>query len=136
MKILMLDAEYVKFTPTKPGLKEHEKVEGEIQEEDVILIFIHGEPDDFAREKDVLKKLLKNIKWLAGKLNKRKVILHSFAHLSEAKGDPTLVKKIIQQGRERLENVGFTVKVTPFGWFFDLETKLIGHSLGRIFKDI
>jgi len=30
MKILMLDAEYVKFTPTRPGLKEHEKVEGEI----------------------------------------------------------------------------------------------------------
>jgi len=35
-----------------------------------------------------------------------------------------------------LENVGFTVKVTPFGWFFALETKLIDHSLGRIFKDI
>ena len=40
------------------------------------------------------------------------------------------------KSKQRLENVGFTVKVTPFGWFFALETKLIDHSLGRIFKDI
>lgn len=136
MKILMLDAEYVRFIPTKPGLEEHEVVEGEIREENVILVFIHGDPEDSGREKNVLKKLLKNIKWLAGKLNKRKVILHSFAHLSEEKGDPSVVKQIIQEVKRRLENVGFTVKTTPFGWFFDLETKLIGHPLGRIFKEI
>jgi len=65
-----------------------------------------------------------------------KIILHSFAHLSESKGSPDLTKQLFDSAEARLKGSGYQVSQTPFGYFLDLNVQAPGHSFARLFKDI
>ncbi len=103
--------------------------------ENVQAAFIQVEKEDEEKESEVKKKLLKNLKWIAGKNNTKHIILHSFAHLSESKADPEFSKALFDNIDERLTNSGFTVEQTPFGYFLDLNVQAPGFSLARVFKE-
>lgn len=98
--------------------------------------FIQVEAEDSENETAVKKKLLKNLKWISGKNNTKKIVLHSFAHLSESKAEPEFTKSLFDDVQQRLENSGFEVSQTPFGYFLDLNVVAPGYSLARVFKDI
>ena len=57
------------------------------------------------KENEVKKKLLKNLKWIAGKNETKHIILHSFAHLSESKADSEFSKALFDNVDERLTSV-------------------------------
>ncbi len=103
---------------------------------DVQVAFIQAEQEDTERESDVEKKLVKNLKWACGKNNTKKVILHSFAHLSDSKADPDFTGTLLNKAEERMKNAGYEVYQTPFGYFLDLRLDAPGFSLARIFKNI
>lgn len=103
--------------------------------ENVQTAFIQVEKEDEEKESEVKKKLLKNLKWIAGKNNTKHIILHSFAHLSESKASPEFSKALFDNVDERLTNSGFTVEQTPFGYFLDLNVEAPGFSLARVFKE-
>jgi len=102
--------------------------------EKVQTAFLQVEEQDEDREGEVVKKLLKNLKWVCGKNNTRKVILHSFAHLSESKANPEFTIRLFNRVEERLKNTGYEVSQTPFGYFLDLNMDAPGFSLARVFK--
>ncbi len=136
MRLLMFDAEYIKYRPTKKGWERGDDVKIKDYEiRDVVLCFIHAEPEDMENRTKTVNKLLKNIKWLCGKLEKKRVVLHSFAHLGAEKAEPSSVKELLNEVENRLKNVNYEVYQTPFGWFLDFESKWIGHPLGRIYKE-
>ncbi len=136
MKLLMI---YCNRFAYKTAVKNLDTVpEQQVQQEhqDVIVAFVHGEAEDMEREKSVKNKLLKNIKWLAPKVGSKKVVLHSFAHLSESKAEPEFVQKIFDEVQAKLENAGYQVWQTPFGYFLDLQLEAPGFSLARVFKSL
>jgi hypothetical protein len=104
--------------------------------ENIQAAFIQVEKEDEENETAVKKKLLKNLKWIAGKNNTKKIILHSFAHLSESKAEPEFTESLFNNIDERLVNSGFEVEQTPFGYFLDLKIDAPGYSLARVFKDL
>lgn len=104
--------------------------------ENVQTAFIQVEEKDEENETSVKKKLLKNLKWIAGKNNTKHIILHSFAHLSESKANFEFTKRIFDEIEERLANTGYSVEQTPFGYFLDLSVDAPGFSLARVFKDL
>ena len=110
--------------------------EGEISYDNVQTAFIQVEEEDKEKETAVIKKALKNLKWIAGKNNTKTIILHSFAHLSESKADPEFTKSVFNSLAERLINSGFEVEQTPFGYFLDLKVDAPGYSLARVFRDL
>jgi len=100
------------------------------------IAFIQVESED---ENNLVRKetkLVKNLKWAAKKKNTSNVLLHSFAHLSESKADPTITKNLFDSVEMRLKRSGFEIGQTPFGYFLNLEIKTPGYSLARIFKDL
>ncbi len=102
-----------------------------------ILAFIQVEEDD--EQKDVLsreKKLVNHLKWTARKNDTTRVVLHSFAHLSNSKASFSFTKKIFDAAQMRLENGGYEVFQTPFGYFLDLKIDAPGSSLARIWASI
>ena len=103
--------------------------------ENVQTAFIQVEEEDMEREGEVTKKILKNLKWICGKndTNKR-IILHSFAHLSESKASPEFTQSFFNSIDDRLSASGFQVHQTPFGYFLDLQVDAPGYSLARVFK--
>jgi len=103
--------------------------------QNILVAFVHVEPKDVVDGSSAEKKLLKNIKWLAGKWNNKKVILHSFTHLGEEKADAENALVLLNRVEQRLLNVDYKVVQTPYGYFLDLDMKAKGHPLARIYKE-
>ena len=102
---------------------------------EVIVAFIHVEPQDVLEASSAEKKLLKNLKWLANKWQKKQIVLHSFTHLGEDKAEPESARCLINRVEERLKNVEYEVLQTPYGYFLELDMQAAGHPLARIYKE-
>ncbi len=83
-----------------------------------IVAFIHVEENDANKKEDVIDRAVGNLRWLAKKNETDKVVLHSFAHLSNSKSDPETANNIIQKIGEKLKK-NFTVHTVPFGQFYE-----------------
>ena len=136
MKLLMIYADHfgyqtaLKTLPDIPDVAKNETIEN------AVLGFIHVEEKDSENQGKVITKLIKNLKWLAGKNNTKKIVLHSFSHLSNSKAEPEIVVDVFDQSEQRLKDSGYDVRQTPFGYFLDLDLQAPGSPLARVFKDI
>ena len=136
MKLLMVYSDKFKYNVTTKTLPDFPDARGSKEFNDVLVAFIHVEKEDEEEVPKKVKKLIKSIKWAAGKNKTKRIILHSFAHLSLSKSDPLIAKEILDKAEERLKNVGFEVYQTPFGYFLDLDISAPGISQARIFQDL
>lgn len=73
---------------------------------------------------------------LARQLKVRTVVLHSFAHLFAELAEPATAVQVLELVRARLEQQGYAVTRTPFGWFNTLEIKAKGHPLSRVARTV
>jgi hypothetical protein len=101
-----------------------------------VVAFLHCEAEDAGREAEVVTKLVKHLKWLAGKANTRTVVLHWFSHLSDSIAPIEVAQALVAAARQRLESVGFAVEVTPFGHFCALDLHVAGESHAKVWKAI
>jgi len=134
MKLLMIYTTRFSYKPTIKTIESMPDFSEEKEFQNVQTAFIQVEKEDEENEGEVIKKLLKNLKWVAGKNETKHIILHSFAHLSESKADPEFTKVLFDKVEERLVNTNYTVTQTPFGYFLDLGVEAPGFSLARVFK--
>jgi hypothetical protein len=136
MKLLLIYCKKFGFTPTVKTVDNAPENTLPLHFENVQTAFIQVEQEDVERDKEVETKLVKNLKWICGKNQVKKVVLHSFAHLSESKADPDFTKQFFDRVEERMKSSGYEVYQTPFGYFLDLQVDAPGFSLARVFKNI
>ncbi len=136
MKLLIIYADKFGYKTSNKGLENAETVDEESLHTDSLVGFIHLEKKDEENLSSVETKMIKQLKWAARKNRTEKIILHSFAHLSESKGSPELTKQLFNSAEVRLKGSGYEVSQTPFGYFLDLNVQAPGHSFARLFKDI
>ncbi len=134
MKLLLIYCTRFAYKPTVKVLEDAEDANEAVEYENILTAFIQAEAGDEEDMKGVEKKLVKNLKWAAGKNNTRRVMLHSFAHLSESKASPEFTAELFEKAKARLENAEYETFTTPFGYFLDLDIQAPGYSLARIFK--
>ncbi len=134
MKLLMIYTNRFSYNPKIKTVESMPDATDGKEYNNVQTAFIQVEEEDIDKENDIIKKLLKNLKWVAGKNETKHIILHSFAHLSESKAYPEFTKALFDKVEERLVNTGYTVNQTPFGYFLDLGVDAPGFSLARVFK--
>jgi len=115
-----------------------EDVEEEIEKEetvkDAIVVFANVEKEDEEKMSRTIRKTLKNITWLAGKTSRNKIVLHSFAHLSDSKSSVEFAREVLESIEDRLKNKGFEVFITPFGYFLEFKIHVLGESLAKVWK--
>ena len=137
MKVLVMYVDKFEYQPQIKNLDSVEEITEGATFFDSILAFIQVEESD--EEKDVKsreKKLVNHLKWTARKNNCKKVILHSFAHLSESKASVEFTKELFDLAEQRLQNADFETAQTPFSYFLDLNIKAPGYSLARIWATL
>ncbi|MBI4684529.1 MAG: hypothetical protein HY755_04965 [Nitrospirae bacterium] len=135
MKLLMFYTHewwYKTALKTLPDVPDTEKEESI---KNTVVIFFHAEAEDEAKKDGVLQKFVKNTKWLAGKFNTKNVVLHSFNHLSISKSSPEFAKALLDEVIERLDRTGYTVMLTPFGYFNEFKMHVAGDSLAKVYKE-
>ncbi len=137
MKVLVMFVNKFSYTPSQKNLDSAEDITEGASFNDAILAFIQVEEADEQHDaKSREKKLVNHLKWASRKNNCKKVILHSFAHLSKSKASVEFTKEIFDQAETRLQNSGFETAQTPFGYFLDLDIKAPGYSLARIWATL
>lgn len=99
-----------------------------------LLVWIHSEESDESDSTGILRKTIKNIRWLAKKVSCDRIILHSFAHLDESKASPEFAENLIDAIASKLQQQGFEIHMVPFGHFFEFEMHVKGPSLAKVFK--
>lgn len=136
MKLLLFYAHTWWFKTASKGLPHVPDIRMEDSMNDAAVVFLHAEKEDEEKGKGLLDKMVKNIKWLAGKFGTKNVVLHSFNHLSSSKASPEFSELVIQQVVERLRNAGYTIMCTPFGYFNEFSIHVGGESLAKVFKEL
>ena len=82
MKLLMFDTNdfwYKTFSKTIESAETCDKEESTVNS---LVIFINVEKEDESQKDKAVKKAVENIIWLAKKTDRKKIVLHSFGHLS------------------------------------------------------
>ncbi len=137
MKVLVLYVNKFSYEPKVKNLDDAPDPGKGAEYEDAIVAFIQIEETD--EEKGILsrdKKLVNHLKWTARKNNTKRIVLHSFAHLSESKASVNYTQELFNAAQKRLENTEYEVTQTPFGYFLDLKIDAPGNSLARIWASL
>lgn len=135
MRLLMFYTSEWWYKTAVKSLPDVEDVDRQEEMEHAVVIFFHSEEKDVEDRAGVLKKFLKNVKWIAGKFETKHVVLHSFNHLGMSKAPAYFAKGLLEEVRERLEHTGFTVMNTPFGYFNEFRMHVAGDSLAKVYKE-
>ncbi len=130
----MIYADKFAYEPRTKTLEEFETIEHGESYDNILVGFIQAEEKDEENLAGIEKKLVKNLKWAAKKNNTKRILLHSFAHLSESKANPMFTKELFDKVELRMKNADYETFQTPFGYFLDLDFKAPGISQARIFK--
>lgn len=136
MKLLMIYADRFAYRTSVKALDFAPEVTEEKAIENALIGFIHAEEKDEQNISYIETKMIKNLKWAARKNNTQKIVLHSFAHLSETKAAPEIIKQLLDNSEKRLQKASYHVYQTPFGYFLDLVLKAPGSSFARLFKEV
>ena len=130
MRLLMLHVESFWYRPNESTSEERTEIGESLH------IWIHSEEADVDNRPGVLRKMVKNIRWLAKKIDCRAVTLHSFAHLDDSKADPAFADSLIEEVASRLRERDYAVHIVPFGQFYEFNLHVKGPSLAKVFKKI
>jgi len=103
---------------------------------DAVVAFIQVEAKDAEDYTRAFRHLLKHLKWLANKKQFQNIVLHSFTHLGGQNASPQLAQQLFDEMAHRLENTGYHVAITPFGYFCSWQLDVYGESLAKVYKSI
>ncbi|UCF89417.1 MAG: hypothetical protein JSV70_04060 [bacterium] len=135
MKLLMFHMPSFYYKTFAKGVPEAPDIDEEREILDCVVALVQAEEGDPEKGKKVLDKLVKNIKWLAGKFGTKRAVLHFFSHLSESRADPEYARELLDSAAERLQGAGYEAHVTPFGYFCEMKLHIGGESLAKVFKE-
>jgi len=103
---------------------------------DAVIAFIQVETQDEEAYARTFRHLLKHLKWLANKKQFHRIVLHSFTHLGGVNASPEFAQRFFIDMAQRLENTGYEVMSTPFGYFCSWQLDVYGESLAKVYKVI
>ena len=135
MKLLMFYGHEWWYRTAAKSLPEAPDVEKEETTREAVVIFFHSEAEDVEKRDGVLRKFVKNTKWIAGKFGTRNIVLHSFNHLGRSKAPAEFAQSLLDDVMSRLQQSGYSVMVTPFGYFNEFRMHVAGDSLAKVFKE-
>ncbi|MGB9722943.1 MAG: threonyl-tRNA synthetase editing domain-containing protein [Chloroflexia bacterium] len=133
MKALLFLSSRFAYAPFAPTIPEAGPPPPPQEVQEAVVAFVHCEEEDIPKRASVFSRLLKQIKWLAGKRDFRNVVLHSFTHLAETKAPPDFARAFLEELAGRLQRNGYQVAVTPFGYTCSWELAVYGESLAKVF---
>jgi len=136
MKLLMFDTNEFWYRTFSKTLEQVETTDKEEKIENALVIFTSVEKEDEERKDKVVKKAIDNISWLARKTSRNRIVLHSFAHLSDNKSSIEFAKETLEAIKEKLNSKGLETSLTPFGYFLEFKIHVRGESLAKVWKSV
>jgi hypothetical protein len=136
MKLLTFQAKRFWWRSFSKTLQDAEDVAVEQEVFDAVVAFYQVEEADAGNRASVFRQTLKHLKWLANKRAMQTIVLHSFTHLGGENAEPAFARDLTEELAARLRETGYTVWITPFGYFNEWDLSVYGESLAKVWKQI
>ena len=136
MKLLLLYTHEYWLRPFSKSVPDAPDRHDDMTANACVVALVHVEAPDPEHHDRLVTKAIKNVKWLAGKFATRSVILHSFAHLAATRAEPEPAAALLEAMRDRLASAGYTVQLSPFGYFNEFRLHVAGPSLAKVFVEL
>lgn len=136
MRLLTFQAKRFWWRSFSKTLEEVPDTEVEQEVADAVVAFFQVEALDATDRDRVFRQTLKHLKWLANKRDMHDIVLHSFTHLGGDNATPEFAQAFTEDLAERLRSTGYTVWITPFGYFNEWDLSVYGESLAKVWKQI
>jgi len=136
MKILSLHSDYIKFQAKKKAIKNVEEVsDKEIHVKEPLVILTAVEKSDENNIKEITKRLVKEVEDIAKQVKSKNIVLYPYAHLSSNLSSPKAALEILKT-EEKLLSKKYKVTRAPFGYYKSFETRVKGHPLSELSREI
>jgi len=137
MKILLIHADLIEWSPTKKAIKsaeEMEKKEGRV--ENALVVLASVEKRDEKNPEAVAKNAVKEILDVLSQIKEKTVVVYPYAHLSSELSSPSVAIKVLKDIETELKEKKLSVHRAPFGWYKAFTIKAKGHPLAELAKEI
>ena len=131
MRVLYLFCERFGLETYRKARPEVEDDERRFKIDNAVVCLVHAEEDD---GNDEVTKLIKGAKWIAGKFDSKRIVLHYFAHLGNDEAQAANAPALMQTARERLSTSGWEAHLMPYGYFCKLDLGVHGESLAKVYR--
>lgn len=135
MKLLTFQAKRFRWRPYSKTLPDASGERDEKEVTEAVVVFLEAEKQDEGKP-SVVRQTVKHVKWLANKKQLKRVVLHSFTHLGGDTAAPEVAHGLLKEIAQRLDNTGYEVAQTPFGYFCEWEISVYGDSLAKVWKQL
>ncbi len=103
---------------------------------EALVVFAAAEKADESDTSGVAGRAAAAILDVAARVDVHTIVLHSFSHLFVELAAPDVAKLMLDDIENLLEEQGYTVAQTAFGWFNRLEMRAKGHPLSRVARQV
>ena len=123
---------YKATEPVKISVRE-EAEDGEwVSFENVLTAFCAIEASDEGRLSEIAKKAAEELQTVADRVKVKHIVLYPHAHIFPRKlARPKFAVHVLETLADELQNRGFTVDKTPFGWYKAFKLECLGHPLAE-----
>jgi threonyl-tRNA synthetase len=129
MKILQLDVDSITYELIKPEAKLYEESDKKsVTLNDALVLLLSVEDGD---DKSVAEKAAADALDVAKKLDRKRILVYPFAHLSNNLADPKSAMEVVKWLSKSCEAPGIEVSQSPFGWNKKLTMSVKGHPLAE-----
>jgi len=139
LRVLLIHAESFEYQVREKAVEEPEEFDplrSHGQMNQVLVAFCTIEKDDEKDPEQVAANGADAIKEVADQVKTKNVMLYPYAHLSSslASRDPAIRVVTVMEGL--LEDGGFTVQRSPFGYYKSFRINCLGHPLAELSRTI
>jgi threonyl-tRNA synthetase len=105
--------------------------------ENVLTVFCAIEASDEGRLSEIAQKAAEELQTVADRVKVKHIVLYPHAHIFPRKlARPKFAVRMLDALSEELQNRGFTVDRTPFGWYKAFKLECVGHPLSESGRSI
>ncbi|MFQ6010684.1 MAG: threonine--tRNA ligase [Nitrososphaerales archaeon] len=132
MRVLQLHSDFLEYSAISKEAEIAEDTQsGPVRLEEHVVFFVTVEKGD---SEAILGEVTREISSSLETLKAKKVILYPYSHLSRDLAPPREALKLLKQLHKSIQEKGFEVHRSPFGWTKSFTIKVKGHPLAEQFK--
>ena len=105
--------------------------------ENCLTVFSAVEASDEGRQTDIVQKAAEEIRLVAERVKVKNIVLYPHAHIFPRKlAKPKFAVRILQTLSQALQDLGFMVHQSPFGWYKAFKLECFGHPIAETGRTI
>ena len=139
MKMLLIHSDHFEYEVRDKAVKYPEEI-SEAQKkgsmDEALVAFCTIEKEDEKNPNLIAAKASENIKEVAKQVGTKNIVLYPYAHLSSSLGSRDTAIPLLKDVEKALNEQGYDVKRSPFGWYKSFLIRCKGHPLSELSRSI